>query len=172
MFAVTLVRVPLFGSKLHFANAVCLVSGLLLGPVPGGLAAGIGSGLFDAWSGYDPVQCAITVVSKFLMAYVCGKIAFSADSDARSPVRNGVACVTGAWLYVALYMLKTYVYQRFVYGYPPETVWVAMAGKFPASAINAVTAMVAAPIFYAALRPALSRTGQLQKIHASRSAGI
>ena len=38
--AVTFFRFPLFGSKIHFANAMCLLSGLLMGPLAGGLAAG------------------------------------------------------------------------------------------------------------------------------------
>ena len=36
---VTFLRFPLLGSKVHFANAMCLLSGMLLGPVFGGLAA-------------------------------------------------------------------------------------------------------------------------------------
>ena len=59
-------------------------------------------------------------------------------------------------------MFKTYIFQRFVYGYPLDTVWAAMLSKFPASAINAVAAMVIAPILYTALRPALKSTGQLE----------
>ena len=31
--AVTFFRFPLFGSKIHFANAMCLLSGLLMGPL-------------------------------------------------------------------------------------------------------------------------------------------
>ncbi|MCD7742875.1 MAG: ECF transporter S component, partial [Oscillospiraceae bacterium] len=51
---VTLFRFPLLGSKVHFANAMCLLAGLLFGPVGGGLAAGIGSGLYDGlFGGYD-----------------------------------------------------------------------------------------------------------------------
>ena len=42
---VTLYRFPLLGSKVHFANAICLLSGLLMGPAAGGLAAGLGSAL-------------------------------------------------------------------------------------------------------------------------------
>ena len=39
VFVVTMFRFPLLGSKVHFANAVCLLCGLLLGPVLGGTAA-------------------------------------------------------------------------------------------------------------------------------------
>jgi uncharacterized membrane protein len=59
--AVTFFRFPLLGSKVHFANAMCLLSGLLMGPVAGGLAAGFGSALYDGLlGGYDFIQCAIT----------------------------------------------------------------------------------------------------------------
>ena len=34
-------------TRLHMGNVMCLLSGMLLGAVPGGLAAGIGSMLFD-----------------------------------------------------------------------------------------------------------------------------
>ena len=164
---VTLFRFPLLGSKVHLANAMCLLSGLLMGPVAGGLAAGFGSALYDGLlGGYDFIQCAITFVSKFAMAWVCAKIAFSHGAEARFHGRNIAACIIGALTYVALYMLKTFVYQMFVYGYPMETVLLTMGSKLPASLINAVAAMVAAPILYTALSLALSRAGLLKKMRA------
>ena len=48
---VTFFRFPLLGSKVHFANAMCLLSGMLFGPMLGGLAAGLGSMLYDALFG-------------------------------------------------------------------------------------------------------------------------
>ncbi|WP_298034391.1 ECF transporter S component [uncultured Dysosmobacter sp.] len=162
---VTFFRFPLLGSKVHFANAMCLLSGLLMGPLSGGLAAGIGSVLYDAlFGGYGPLDCAVTFVSKFLMAWVCAKIAFAMGSEAKRHGQNIAACVAGALTYVALYMLKTFIFQMFVYGYPMETAVVTMGSKLPASLINAVAAMVAAPILYAALVPALRRAGQLDKM--------
>ena len=162
---VTLYRFPLLGSKVHLANAMCLLSGLLMGPVAGGLAAGLGSGLYDALlGGYGIVECLVTFVSKFAMAWVCAKIAFAADEEANKPVWNAVASVIGALTYVALYMCKTFVFQKFVYGYPMETVWVTMGSKLPASLINALAAMVVAPVLYTALRAALNRAGLLKKL--------
>ena len=61
-------------------------------------------------------------------------------------------------------LLKTFVYQMFVYGYPMETALVTMGSKLPASLINAVAAMVAAPIIYTALSLALERAGILKKM--------
>lgn len=155
---VTFFRFPLLGSKVHFANAMCLLSGLLLGGVPGGIAAGLGSMLYDAlFGGYDFIQCLITFASKFVMAFLCAKIAgVRIDREAR-PARIVVAGVVGALSYVALYMLKTFVYQRFVYAFPMDAVGATMLSKLPASLINAVVAMIAAPIFYGAVRPALKQ---------------
>ena len=161
--AVTLVRIPFLGSKVHFANAFCLLAGMLLGPVPGGLAAGIGSALYDAFTGYDAAGILITFVSKFAMAWVCGKL-MPAREDTRLNVhRTVLSCIVGALSYVFLYMLKTYIYQRFVYGYPLEAVGVTMWSKFIPSLINALFAVIAAPLLYHALKPALRALGVEKK---------
>lgn len=162
---VTFFRFPLLGSKVHLANGMCLLSGLLLGGVPGGLAAGLGSALYDAlYGGYDVVQVAITFVSKFLMAWICAKIAFSGGSEAKNHGKNIAASVIGALSYVVLYMLKTFVYQKFVYGYPMDAVWLTMGSKLPGSLINALAAMIVAPILYTALSSALQRAHMLDKM--------
>ena len=75
---------------------------------------------------------------------------------------NIAASVIGALTYVALYMCKTFVFQKFVYGYPAETVFATMLAKLPASLINAAAAMIAAPILYPALRAALETAGILK----------
>ncbi len=158
---VTFFRFPLLGSKVHFANAMCLLSGMLFGGLGGGLAAGLGSALYDGLFGeYDIIQCIITFISKFVMAYVCAKIMYASERE--SKVRTVIASVSGALSYVVLYMLKTFIYQKFVYGYPGETVWVTMLSKLPASLINAVFAMIVAPILFAALQPALKKTGRFE----------
>ena len=162
VYVVTLFRFPLLGSKVHFANAVCLLSGILLGPLQGGLAAGIGSALYD-WTlgGYDVINVLITLVSKFAMAWVCGMLAYPRQSEDARLDRTALASVCGALTYVALYMLKTFVYNRFVYGYPMDAVGATMLAKLIPSLINAGVAIVAAPLFFHAVLPALKSTGLL-----------
>ena len=164
IYVLTMFRFPLLGSKVHFANAMCLLAGLLFGPLGGGLAAGIGSALYDLLAGgYGVVEALITLVMKFMMAFICAKIA-GADGRTVKHGRIMAGCVIGALSYVALYMLKTFVFQRFVYGYPGDAVWVTMLSKLPASLINAVFAMIVAPVLYEAVRPALAKTGMLAKL--------
>ena len=56
IYVITMFRFPFLGSKVHLANSMCLVSGMLFGPLWGGIAAGFGSALYDALAGgYDPV---------------------------------------------------------------------------------------------------------------------
>ena len=63
---------------------MCLLSGMLFGPVLGGLAAGFGSMLYDAlFGGYDLINCLITFVSKFLMAAICAWIAFGGKEEGK-----------------------------------------------------------------------------------------
>lgn len=156
----TFLRFPFLGSKVHLGNTLCLLAGLLLGGPAGGLAAGIGSALNDLVSGYPIDELLVTFVSKFLMALICAAIAGRSEKRARLVL----GCAVGAFSYVALYMLKTFVYRRFIYGYPMDAVWATMASKLPASLINAVFALVVAPILFGALRPALQKAGLLEKM--------
>ena len=162
---VTLFRFPLLGSKVHFANTMCLLSGLLFGPVGGGIAAGLGSALYDAlFDQYELIQCLVTFASKFMMAFVCAVVARSATDEVPSKWRVLVSCILGAITYVVLYMLKTFIFQKFVYGFPVDAVWVTMLSKLPASLINAVFAVITAPILYFAIAPTLRRSGLLKKL--------
>ena len=155
VLAVTEFRLPLGESKVHLANGFCLLAGMLLGPLSGGLAAGIGSAIYDAHAGYDVAGVLITFVSKFAMAWVCGKLMPSREEKGLKLHRTVLASVAGALTYVALYMLKTYVYQRIVYQNPLNAVAIVMWGKLIPSLINALAAVIIAPILYHALRPAL-----------------
>ena len=163
VYVITIFRFPLMGSQVHFANAVCLLAGMLLGPVPGGIAAGLGSALYDVFgSGRDIIEALITFVSKFAMAYVCGLL-MNVSGSRRDKIDRTVFCaIAGALTYIALYMLKTYVYQRLVYGYPLKSVGLTMWSKLIPSLINALVAVVAAPIFYHTVKPALKGLGLLK----------
>ncbi len=164
VYLVTMFRFPLLGSKVHFANAVCLLSGLLLGPVWGGFAAGMGSALYDLMLYNEGIiNLLITFISKFAMAWVCGNMYNGAAEVKVNTPRLILACVAGALTYVALYMLKSGIY-----GAIAGNFWAPIISKFPASIINAGAAIVATPIFYHAVRPALKSSGILMKLRQAR----
>jgi uncharacterized membrane protein len=175
IFVVTIFRIPLGQSKVHFANSMCLLSGLLLGPVWGGAAAGLGSGLYDVMlGGYDFVNALITFVSKFAMAWVTG-ILFRQwvlkKEKQNGPVRTYLpqlvtACILGALTYVALYILKNWLFKMYVEPVPVDTIPAVLVAKLIPSLINAAFAVVTAPIFYHAVRPALKACGILKQLEA------
>ncbi|MBQ7455429.1 MAG: ECF transporter S component [Clostridia bacterium] len=143
---VTLFRFPLGGSKVHFANAMCLLGGMLFGPFYGGLAAGLGSAIYDAFvGGYDILNVLITFVSKFAMGWLCGVIVWHKGERSESFPRAVIAAAVGALTYVALYMFKSLL----LYG------WAGMVSRFPASILNAGVAIVAAPLLFRAMMPAM-----------------
>ena len=79
VFVGSMLSVPVpaaFGmTRIHLGNIFCLLSGFILGPVGGGLAAGIGSGLYDVVIYGDILSAPFTLVFKGMMAVVCGLVA-------------------------------------------------------------------------------------------------
>ena len=172
---ITTFRIPLGQSKVHFANSMCLLSGLLLGPVWGGTAAGLGSAIYDVvLGGYSFFDALITFVSKFAMAWVTGILfrKWVLDKSEKNwketllPVV--IACVLGALTYVALYMLKSWLFKLYVEPVPVETIPGILVAKLVPSLINAAFAVVTAPIFYHAVIPALKSGGILKKLETAR----
>ena len=167
IYVVTMFRIPVGQSKIHLANAVCLLAGMLFGPVSGGLAAGIGSALYDALAGgYDIANVAITFVSKFAMAAVCGLMTGSLRAKKEEQTEKSswlndtgkiiLACVVGALTYVALYMLKSWLFKVYVEPVPPETLPAVLIGKLIPSLINAAAAVIVAPLLYVPLKKVVS----------------
>ena len=173
---ITIFRIPLGQSKVHFANSMCLLSGLLLGPVWGGAAAGLGSALYDVMlGGYDFINALITFVSKFAMAWVTGILYQKwvlKKEEQKSWKENllplVISCVLGALTYVALYMLKTWLFKMYVEPVPADTIPGIMIAKLVPSLINAAFAVVTAPVFYHAVRPALKAGGILKQLETVR----
>lgn len=171
---ITIFRIPLGQSKVHFANSMCLLSGLLLGPVWGGAAAGLGSALYDVMlGGYSFFDALITFVSKFAMAWVTGMLfrAWVLRKGNRSWKETllplVLACVLGALTYVGLYMLKSWLFKLYVEPVPVDTIPGILVAKLIPSLINAAFAVVTAPIFYHAVLPALRSAGILKKLESA-----
>ena len=167
---ITTFRIPLGQSKVHFANSLCLLAGLLLGPVWGGTAAGLGSAIYDVLLGGYTYEAVITFVSKFAMAWVTGILyqKWVLRKEEKSWKENLlpliISCVLGALTYVALYMLKTWIFKMYVEPVPADTIPGIMVAKLVPSLINAAFAVVTAPIFFHAVRPALKAGGILKQL--------
>ena len=161
-------RIPFMDTKLTVSNALCAISGLLLGPAAGFAAAGVGSCLYDVTTGYG-AECLVTLVSKGVIGLLAGLIAFRTmhrpgKLKGKDALMIVIACAAGALCYVVLYMLKTYIFGLTVNGLTLDATLIKMGSKLPGSLINAVFAMIAGPVLALALKPALEHAGLLKKM--------
>ena len=150
-------------SAFHLGNIMCALSGILLGPVYGGLAAGLGSAIYDM---FDPVyisECWITFIMKGAYGVVAGLIAWAGnmpwDANVRLHYLKALfASIAGALTYALLYLSKTYFYGGLLLkGLTPTAAFAAVIEKIPATTFNAVVAIVAAPLLAVAISKSLKK---------------
>lgn len=140
----------------HLGNIFCALSGILLGPWMGGLAAGMGSMIYDMTNPAYIDECLITFVMKGAYGLVTGLIVWS-GKNRDSYAKLTFATVAGALVYAALYLAKNYFKGIIVQGLVPTASAIALLDKLPATVFNAVVAIICAPLLAAAIQKALKR---------------
>ncbi len=110
------IQIPLPGinTMIHLGNVFCILSALLLGPIYGGLSAGIGSFFFDLLNPIYITSAPFTLVFKFIMAYLCGKIAYSKNKNGESLKYNILGASAGLITYIVLHLIKTFINNIFL----------------------------------------------------------
>lgn len=150
-------------SAFHLGNILCALSGILLGPWFGGLAAGLGSAIYDMMDPMYISECWITFIMKGAYGLVAGLIAWGGKKPWNTAVKRFypkalLAAVAGALTYAALYLAKTFFYGGLlVKGLTPEAAFVAVLEKIPATTFNAVVAIIAAPLLAVAISKGLEK---------------
>lgn len=160
------IKIPLgvgVTSMISFGNIFCILSGLLLGPVFGGLSAGIGSCFFDLLDPVFMTSAPFTLVFKFLMAFVCGKIAYGGSRAADSVKRNIAASIAGLLTYMVLHLGKTFITNALLGSELIPNLTTVAYSALP-STINAVIATIVAVPLAAAIRLALKKAHFLDKL--------
>ena len=157
--------VPLGGvTSFTLANILCALSGILLGPWYGFLAAGLGSFFYDLTGTYA-AEAPITLFTKGMYGLIAGLVLYFLFKNAREKYGAQVAAAACAALsYMAVYSVKTYFYNgMFLQGFTePVQCW-ALVSKVPATITNGVIAIIFAPILGVALMKAL-RAARLEKM--------
>ncbi len=138
----------------HLGNILCALSGILLGPWLGGLAAGLGSAIYDMLNPMYFSECWITFLTKGAYGLAAGLVAWS-GKKAWGYGKATVATVTGALLYALLYLGKAYLKATLVKGVVPAAALLDVATKLPATIFNAAVAILFAPILAVAIRKSL-----------------
>lgn len=143
-------------TRLHMGNVMCLLSGMLLGPFYGGMAAGLGSMLFDLTSPAYVTSAPFTFLFKFFMAWLCGRLL----KKPGCPL--ALAAAAGAGSYVILYVLKSCIEGRLVLGMPMEAVLLVGVQKGAVSAVNGAVAVAVAVPLGRILGPVMKRLRQAE----------
>lgn len=143
-------------SSFHLGNILCALSGILLGPWLGGLAAGLGSALYDMTNPIYISEAWLTFLMKGTYGLVPGLVMLLWKKN-WGCIKAAIATFFGAAAYAALYLLKTYLKSTLVKLMPHEAALIAVIGKIPATLFNAVLAVIFAPILAVAIRKALEK---------------
>ena len=151
-------------SSFHLGNIMCALAGILLGPWLGGLAAGLGSAIYDMFNPLYISECWITFLMKGAYGLASGLIAWQVKKVWTTKVKFSylkalLATIGGALTYAVLYLAKSYFYGGLLLnGLTPDAALVTVIGKLPATTFNAVVAIVAAPLLAMAISKALEKT--------------
>lgn len=129
-------------TRLHLGNGFCLLAGMILGPIWGGFAAGVGSVFLDLTNPAYIAGAPITFIFKFLMGAVCGAIAMAKDGQGLNKRKNLIGGILGQLTYIVLYIGKTFLSLNLLFGVPKEGAWGVLATKLGSSVINAVFAVI------------------------------
>ena len=141
-------------SAFHLGNIFCALSGILLGPGLGGLAAGLGSAIYDMTNPIYISECWITFLMKGAYGLASGLVVKHLHLG--DYLTDLLAASAGAITYAVLYLAKTFLKTMIVSGTTASAAWVALGLKLPATTFNMAVAIIIAPILSTAIRRALS----------------
>ena len=144
-------------TSFHLGNIMCALSGILLGPWLGGIAAGLGSFLYDMTNPLYVSEAWITFLTKGAYGLFPGLVMLLWKGN-WGAVKAGIASAAGALAYAAMYLAKTYWWSGILkHGLTPDAAMVTVISKIPATTFNAVVAIIFAPILAVAIRKALDK---------------
>ena len=143
-------------TSFHLGNIMCALSGILLGPWFGGLAAGMGSAIYDMFHPAYIDEAWLTFLMKGVYGLMAGLIAHMGQKEVTIP-RSTVAALAGAISYAILYLLKSYFKAIWIQGVAADAAWIVVVDKLPATIFNGAVAVIFAPILAITISKALKK---------------
>jgi len=104
--------IPATNGFINIGDAVVMITGLMFGPIIGGIAGGIGSSLADLFLGF-PIYAPATLVIKGLEGFFVGLIANPKKND-KWNYRDFIGVIVGGFIMTIGYFL----YEVMIYGVP------------------------------------------------------
>ena len=147
----------------HLGNVFCVLAALFLGGLWGGMAGAVGMTIADLTTAYV-TSAPKTFLLKLCIGLITGlvahkvfKISQENHSKRYTTVSTILSCAAGMAFNVVADPLVGYFYKMYIMGVPQKAAdaWAKMGAA--TTLVNAIIAVIAASILYAALRPALKR---------------
>lgn len=151
-------------ASFHFGNVFCVLAALLLGGYWGGLAGAVGMTIADLTTSYV-TSAPKTFFLKLCIGLIVGLVAHGIChlNQARDGRKVAMATVAAAFCGMAFNMvadpLVGYFYKSYLLGVPQDIASALAKIATLTTGVNAVVAVIAASVFYLALRPALRKSG-------------
>lgn len=157
------IQIPLGNSNtmIHLGNAFCILSGLLLGPLYGGLAAGVGSLLFDLLNPMFIMSAPTTLIFKFIMVFICGTIAHQTKYKINVKWLSRIASTIALFTYTLLHTIKLFVVNKFLLGMTLEATSILVSKSVLVFFLNSILAIIIAVPLSVTLRQALKQNKML-----------
>lgn len=153
------IPLPVDHAAIQLGNVMCVLSGLLLGPL-GGLASAIGSCLYDLFDPTYAPEAWITFLTKFFIGFVAGLISHWKGRAGERRAWNLVGAAAGSLTYVALYLTKSFIMGNLVFSLAAGSpMMLYMIPKAATSCVNALLAVLISVPLWEAIRLPLSRAG-------------
>lgn len=154
----------------HLGNVFCVLAALFLGGFWGGMAGAVGMTIADLTTAYV-TSAPKTFVLKLCIGLITGLLAHKVFHISREgqrkvplPVATVISCAGGMIFNMVADPIVGYFYKTYILGVPQDAakIWAKMGAV--TTSVNAVVAVIAATVFYLALRPALSRSKLLPQV--------
>ena len=107
------IPIPATQGFINIGDAGVMITGLLFGPIIGGIAGGVGSSLADVFLGYT-IYAPATLIIKGLEGFIVGIIANPKEQNSRINHKDIISVITGGLIMTYGYFL----YEIFLFGVP------------------------------------------------------
>lgn len=167
-FAFFKIDIPVGTEKtaFHLGNVFCVLAALLLGGFWGGLSGAVGMTVADLTTAYV-TSAPKTFFLKLCIGLIVGLVAHRICKLSQQTDKSRVIGITvlasacGMAFNVVADPIVGYLYKTYLLGIPQQISSALAKIAAVTSLVNAIIAVIAASVFYLALRPALKKSGFL-----------
>ena len=144
----TFIKIPIYlgeiAAMIHFGNVMCLLSGLILGSIYGGIASGLGSFIFDLLSPEYFSSSIFSLFFKFLMAFFCGLN----YKKSKNKYKLFISLINGSLIYMILHLTKIFIFNKYILNLSVEASAALLLWSFIVSLFNAILSVIVSKIIY------------------------